>query len=118
MSANPIVVSRRTFVGGLVIAISLPACKPAHETSRELKTIQANAWLRHVAQLPNPAVPSYTELNARIGWLVNPRIELGIVGQDLLRAQHPEFGTSVPRRIEFQRSIRASLTLRLPQVRR
>ena len=46
MSANPIVVSRRAFVGGLVIAISLPACKPARETSRELKTIETNAWLR------------------------------------------------------------------------
>jgi len=46
MSANPIVVSRRAFVGGLVIAISLPACKPAREASKELKTIETNAWLR------------------------------------------------------------------------
>src|SRR6185295_12980152 len=46
MSANPLEVSRRAFVGGLVIAIALPGCKPAKEASRELKTIQANAWLR------------------------------------------------------------------------
>ena len=46
MSANPLEVSRRAFVGGLVIAIALPGCKPAKEASRELKTIEANSWLR------------------------------------------------------------------------
>ena len=46
MSANPLQVSRRAFVGGLVIAIALPGCKPARESSRELKTVEANAWLR------------------------------------------------------------------------
>ena len=40
------VVSRRTFLGGLVIAISLPACKPAPKSNGELKTIQTSAWLR------------------------------------------------------------------------
>src|SRR6187549_2202945 len=49
MSANPISslsVSRRAFVGGLVIAISLPACKPSPKSSGELKVIEPNAWLR------------------------------------------------------------------------
>ena len=47
MSANPLIVSRRAFVGGLVIAISLPACKPAREAgSGELQMVQTNAWLR------------------------------------------------------------------------
>jgi isoquinoline 1-oxidoreductase subunit beta len=39
-------VTRRAFVGGLVIALSLPACKRAPESTGELKTIQPNAWLR------------------------------------------------------------------------
>jgi isoquinoline 1-oxidoreductase beta subunit len=39
-------VTRRAFVGGLVIALSLPACKRAPEATGELKTIQPNAWLR------------------------------------------------------------------------
>ncbi len=40
-------VTRRAFVGGLVIALSLPGCKRAPESSSaELKTVQPNAWLR------------------------------------------------------------------------
>src|ERR1044072_2732799 len=49
MAANPLTVSRRTFVGGLVVAISLPACKPGRDTtagSGELQTFQTSAWLR------------------------------------------------------------------------
>ena len=52
MSANPSDVSRRAFLkagatltGGLVIAISMPGCKPATKASGELKTFEANAWL-------------------------------------------------------------------------
>jgi isoquinoline 1-oxidoreductase beta subunit len=45
MSAN-LSLSRRTFVGGLVIAISLPACKQSPKASAENKVIETNAWLR------------------------------------------------------------------------
>ena len=78
------------------------------------RRIEVDAWLRRVDALPNPAVPAYTELNARIGWRPREALELAIVGQDLLHAHHPEFGTSVPRRTEFERSLRAQLTVRLP----
>lgn len=76
--------------------------------------IQMDGWLRHVSSLPNPAVPAYTELNARIGWRPTRALELALVGQDLLHDQHPESGNPLPRRIEFQRSLRAVLTLRIP----
>jgi hypothetical protein len=36
-----------------------------------------------------------------------------VAGQDLLHGQHPEFGTTVPRRVEFERSLRVGLALRL-----
>jgi isoquinoline 1-oxidoreductase beta subunit len=45
MSAN-LSLTRRTFVGGLVIAISLPACKQSPKSSGEKKVIETNAWLR------------------------------------------------------------------------
>lgn len=76
--------------------------------------IEADLWWRTVGALPNPAVPGYSELNARLGWRPNPTIELALVGQDLLHDQHPEFGTSVPRRVEFERSVRVVFSLRLP----
>jgi len=46
MSATPVSVSRRTFVGGLVIALTLPACSSKRKGSGELKVIEPNAWLR------------------------------------------------------------------------
>jgi isoquinoline 1-oxidoreductase beta subunit len=47
MSANPILVSRRAFVGGLTIAICLPGCKPSTpQASGETKITEPNAWLR------------------------------------------------------------------------
>ncbi len=47
MSANPVVVSRRTFVGGLVIAISLPACSSKHGSAAVTNnSLEASAWLR------------------------------------------------------------------------
>jgi isoquinoline 1-oxidoreductase beta subunit len=46
MSANPILVSRRAFVGGLTIAICLPGCKPSNQAPGELKITEPNAWLR------------------------------------------------------------------------
>jgi isoquinoline 1-oxidoreductase beta subunit len=45
MSAN-VSVTRRLFMGGLVIAISLPACKQAPKSSGEKMVMEPNAWLR------------------------------------------------------------------------
>ncbi len=78
------------------------------------RKVELDGWLRRIDHLPNPPVPAYTELNARVGWKVSPALDLALVGQDLLHAHHPEFGTPIPRRIEFQRSVRAMLTVRLP----
>ena len=46
MSANPVIVSRRTFVGGLVIALSLPACSSKHEGAATNNSLETSAWLR------------------------------------------------------------------------
>ncbi|HEY3760151.1 MAG TPA: TonB-dependent receptor [Verrucomicrobiae bacterium] len=37
-------------------------------------------------------VPSYFELDARVGWQVTKNIEISVVGQNLLHAQHQEYG--------------------------
>jgi iron complex outermembrane receptor protein len=78
------------------------------------RNFEADVWWRSVAALPDPVVPAYSELNARLGWRPNERVELALVGQDLLHGQHPEFGTPVPRRVEFERSVRVVFSLRLP----
>ena len=76
------------------------------------RRLELDAHIRRVAALPNPAVPAYGELNLRLGWHATARVELALIGQDLLHAQHPEFGGLAPRRVEFERSVRTQATFR------
>ncbi len=60
--------------------------------------LQLNVSLRRVGALPNPAVPAYTEADARLGWEARQNLELSLSGFSLLHKRHREFGTSeVPR---------------------
>ena len=45
MSAN-LQLTRRQVIGGLVIAIALPGCRPSHQASGAVTTLAPNAWLR------------------------------------------------------------------------
>jgi iron complex outermembrane receptor protein len=59
-----------------------------------------DANLRWVDALPNPRVPSYTELNTRVGWAITPRLEFSISGFNLLHPFHMEYptpATAIPR---------------------
>ncbi|HET6655068.1 MAG TPA: TonB-dependent receptor [Gammaproteobacteria bacterium] len=50
------------------------------------------ADLREVGPLPDPRVPGYWELNTRLGWNVNKRLEISLSGHNLLHAWHQEYG--------------------------
>ncbi|MCX7514384.1 TonB-dependent receptor plug domain-containing protein [Frateuria hangzhouensis] len=49
------------------------------------------ADLRGVGALPDPRVPGYVELDARLGWMVNDDLELSLSGFNLLRSWHQEY---------------------------
>jgi iron complex outermembrane receptor protein len=78
------------------------------------RRVELDANLRSIGSIAAPPVPAYTELSVRIGWHATPRVELAVVGHDLLHDHHPEFGPLLPRREDFQRGVRALVTLRLP----
>lgn len=71
---------------------------------------ELDAWVRHVDALPSPFVSAYTELDLRLGWRVSERLELSLVGQNLLHDQHPEFSTTAVK--EVQRSVYGKATWR------
>ncbi|MGH8214390.1 MAG: TonB-dependent receptor plug domain-containing protein [Rhodanobacteraceae bacterium] len=50
-----------------------------------------DADLREVGALPDPRVPAYTELNARLAWAPNDRLELSLTGNNLLHPWHQEY---------------------------
>ncbi|HTB80694.1 MAG TPA: TonB-dependent receptor [Opitutaceae bacterium] len=60
----------------------------------------------HINNGPNVGtVPSYFELDVRLGWNVTKRLELSVVGQNLLHDHHPEYGFPGPTQEEIQRSV-------------
>jgi iron complex outermembrane receptor protein len=73
--------------------------------------VEFDTGLRWVDKLhnnngPNPGtVPSYFELDARLGWNPTKRLELSLVGQNLLHDHHPEYGFPSPTREEIERSV-------------
>jgi iron complex outermembrane receptor protein len=67
---------------------------------------------RSIASLPQPHVPAYSEAGARLGWHASTRLDLALVGQDLLHAHHAEFNPVTAGFEEFERSIRAVITAR------
>ncbi|PJG46321.1 TonB-dependent receptor [Sphingobium sp. LB126] len=50
--------------------------------------------LRYVSALPDPHVPAYVELGARLGWQFDDRAELSVSGFNLLHRQHRELPAS------------------------
>jgi iron complex outermembrane recepter protein len=79
-------------------------------TSLNLKgNIELDLGVRYFDALPSPAIPSYTEADARIAWRPVKNLQLALVGQNLLHDAHPEFaGSSVL--IEVERSIFGTVT--------
>jgi iron complex outermembrane receptor protein len=56
-------------------------------------------------------VPGYFELDTRIGWVLK-RLELALVGQNLLHRHHPEYGFPNPAREEIRRGVYGKISWR------
>jgi iron complex outermembrane receptor protein len=70
-----------------------------------------DAVFRFVDALPDPKVPSYADLDLRLGWAATEHLELAVVGQNLLHGEHIEFNSS-PSPREVQRGVYGRLTWR------
>ncbi|MDG4475537.1 TonB-dependent receptor plug domain-containing protein [Thiovibrio frasassiensis] len=72
-----------------------------------------DTWLRYVDNLPTYGIASYVTLDARIGWQLNPQVELSLVGQNLLDNAQPEFGSLFINTIpsEIERSVYAQVRM-------
>jgi iron complex outermembrane receptor protein len=61
--------------------------------------LNLEADLRYVGELPDPKVPDYAELNARLAWQMTEKLELSVAGFNLLHGQHLEYpGSDLIRR--------------------
>ncbi len=57
-------------------------------------------------------VPSYAEMNVRLGWHATKNLEISITGQNLLHDQHPESGFAGPAQEQIVRSVYGKVTWR------
>jgi iron complex outermembrane receptor protein len=57
--------------------------------------LELDAGYRYVSRITNPNIltPGYSELDLRLGWAPIPRIQISVIGQNLLHDQHVEFGS-------------------------
>ena len=66
--------------------------------------VRLDVMLRFVDQLPFYDIDAYTELDVRLAWEPTRALEVAIVGQSLLAADHEEFGdifvNTVPTRVQ------------------
>jgi len=54
------------------------------------RDVTLDASLRYVAALPDPALPGYYDMSARIGWRARRNLQLSLAGTNLLHARHYE----------------------------
>ncbi len=54
------------------------------------KHIEWDLWLRYVDELPEIDVDDYVTLDARLAWMPTPKLELALVGQNLIESSHLE----------------------------
>lgn len=97
--------------GGTGLANSDPEIYWQMRSSLDLKKdIHLEAFLRHVGDLGAEQIrtPAYSTLDMRLGWRPNPRLQLSLVGQNLLDDRHAEFGTE-PGYAEFRRALYTKL---------
>jgi iron complex outermembrane receptor protein len=100
-------------VGGIAMEANDPRHLFALRTSLDLRQrMELDFRWRSVGALPHPHVPGYSEAAARIGWRATRQVEVALIGEDLLHAQHPEFNPVAAGFEEFQRSLRVALTAR------
>jgi iron complex outermembrane receptor protein len=68
------------------------------------RTVTLDGTLRGVARLEGPGVPGYVTADLRTAWRVTDRLELALVGRDLLQDHHLEFVGTPDAPVEISRS--------------
>jgi iron complex outermembrane receptor protein len=90
-----------------VLGVAQAGDDPHHQamlrSSMDFGQFRFDADLRYIGMLPNPAVPAYAELNARLAWQILPATEVAVSGFNLLHGHHQEWtippGDEIPRMV-------------------
>ena len=93
-----------------------PAQRWALRSSMDLPhRMELDVALRKIGSRPTnsgatlASLPGYMEMDVRLGWRVNERFDVALVGQNLLHPSHPEYGFPGPNLVEIERSVHGTL---------
>jgi iron complex outermembrane receptor protein len=68
--------------------------------------LRLDAGLRAIDDITKQGVPAYAELNAKLSWQPVSKLDLSLVGQNLLHRRHQEFGAPAsPSRRDIERGV-------------
>jgi len=73
--------------------------------------VEFDVALRSIGGISVGDVPSYTALDARLGWMITKNIAVSLSGFNLLDRKHPEFGNATTRS-EFKRNVYLEMSWR------
>jgi len=76
---------------GLRQAGNDPSSRYYLKSSMDWRRFTFDVMVRHVAELPDPFLDSYDELNARFGWRPTERLDFAVKGFNLLNETHLEY---------------------------
>jgi len=74
--------------------------------------LRFDAGLRAIDDISNQQVPAYAEVNANLSWQPMARLDLSLVGQNLLHRRHVEFGAPGLTRREIERGVYGAVAWR------
>jgi iron complex outermembrane recepter protein len=86
-----------------------PRTQASLKSSMAFGRFSADALLRYVGKLPQPATDAYTELGVRFAYRVSDALELSVTGANLLDERHVEY--AAPSGLELRRSVYAEARL-------
>ena len=78
------------------------------------RNLEFDTSLYYVSRISSTDIPSYTRLDARVGWRPAESLEISVVGQNLLDPRHFEFGSDgqAVNATQVKRSVYAKFTWR------
>ena len=74
------------------------------------RTFTLDLLYRYVSALPAQQVRVYSSADVTLGWRLSQHLKLTLAGQNLLQAQHPEFGTDPGPLVQIRRGVYAKIT--------
>jgi iron complex outermembrane recepter protein len=74
------------------------------------KHLEFDQTYRYVSPIPTFALHTYSTADARIGWQMGKGFDFSVIGENLLRPTHAEYGGDLGPLVEIKRSVFARLT--------